>query len=330
MNKSLLTLVLAIVTMAVQAKPIVSPNERVTVETKGKKLIVGFNSQKVLEIPAVGFLGTKAKPKFLFVRHLTDDYTMLSGKRLHCTNEANEYEAPLGKDVRMVMRVYNDGIAFRYEFVSLQGSKVPEELTAFRIPEGTKRWMQQWTEAYEGFFPSSVTAKVKPERSFSPPSVDANGFNNRWGYPALIESSPNVFALITEANIERRQSASCLYNEGDLFRVTPEKNDLELDGEWHTPWRVVMVGSLADIVASTLVTDVSEPSQIADTQWIHPGVVSWVYWAYNHGSKNFDIIRKYVDLAVSLRLPYVLIDAEWDEMENGRTVVAGRATAHLV
>ena len=113
MNKSLLTLVLAIVTMAVQAKPIVSPNERVTVETKGKKLIVGFNSQKVLEIPAVGFLGTKAKPKFLFVRHLTDDYTMLSGKRLHCTNEANEYEAPLGKDVRMVMRVYNDGIAFR-------------------------------------------------------------------------------------------------------------------------------------------------------------------------------------------------------------------------
>jgi len=320
MKKSFVTLVLAVVAMAAQAKPIASPNEHVTVEAKGKTLVVGYNRQKVLEIPAVGFQGTKDKAKFTFVRHLTDDYTMLSGKRLHCTNEANEYEAPLGKNMRMVMRVYNDGIAFRYEFANLQGSKVPVERTAFRIPEGTKRWMQQWTEAYEGFFPLSSTAKVKPERSFSPPSMDADGYNNRWGYPALIESAPNVFALITEANIERRQSASCLYNEGELFRVTPEANELELDGEWHTPWRVVMVGSLSDIVASTLVTDVSEASQISDTQWIHPGVVSWVYWAYNHGSKNFDIIRKYIDMAVSLRLPYVLIDAEWDEMENGRNV----------
>ena len=96
--------------------------------------------------------------------------------------------------------------------------------------------------------------------------------------------------------------------------------ELKFSGEWHTPWRVVIIGGLSDIVESTLITDVSKPSEISDMSWIHPGVVSWIYWAYNHGSNDFDIIKKYVDMAVSLRLPYVLIDAEWDEMKNGKTV----------
>ena len=34
----------------------------------------------------------------------------------------------------------------------------------------------------------------------------------------------------------------------------------------------------------------------------------------------YNIIKKYVDLAVSLKLPYALIDAEWDEMKDGKTI----------
>jgi hypothetical protein len=104
-----------------------------------------------------------------------------------------------------------------------------------------------------------------------------------------------VYALITEANIERRQSASSLKNEVQStdYQVCPDRNEVSLSGEWHTPWRVVIIGSLADVVESTLVTDVSEPNRLADTSWIHPGVVSWVYWAYNHGSNDFNIIKKY-------------------------------------
>ena len=64
----------------------------------------------------------------------------------------------------------------------------------------------------------------------------------------------------------------------------------------------------------------AEPSKVNDTSWIKPGVVSWVYWAYNHGSNDYDIIKKYVDLAVAMHLPYVLIDAEWDEMKAGKTI----------
>ena len=303
-----------------------SPNGKLSVVNKGKGMVVNYQKRAVMEIPALGFEGTSAASEWAFSKKVKDDYTMLAGKRLHCVNEANEYVATLAPNVKMVLRLYNDGVAFRYEIANLANARLPKEQTTFFVAEGTKRWMQQWTEAYEGFFPLSTTAKVKPVPSFSQTSVSPDGFNNRWGYPMLIEADSQtnkgekVYALITEANVERKHSASCLYNDGENFRVVPDGNELEIQGNWHSPWRVVIMGTLADVVQSTLVTDLSEPSAIKDTSWIHPGVVSWVYWAYNHGSNDYNIIKKYVDLAVELHLPYVLIDAEWDEMKDGKTV----------
>ena len=289
-----------------------SPNGKLTVEPRQQKLVVSYQQQPVIEVETGIETAALRKSK---AKRISADYQMIAGKKSHCTNEANEYRCGA-----LVVRIYNDGIALRYEYQGLKDAKQPEELTAYRIPEGTRRWMQQWAESYEGFFPFNTTAKEKPVPSFSGTFTSPDGFNNRWGYPALLEPTDGVFALITEANIERQQSASCLYNDGERFRVVPDKNEKRLNGEWHTPWRVVIVGSLADVVESTLVTDVAEPCLLEDTSWIHPGVVSWVYWAYNHGSNDYNIIRKYVDMAATLHLPYVLIDAEWDEMTDGKTI----------
>ena len=305
--------------MPAMAQKVASPNGKLSLETAGEGLRLCYQDQPVLDIPAVGFEGVSAKPAFTFVRKVKADYCMLAGKRLHATNEANEYETALGKGGRMVVRLYNDGLAFRYELTQVSGT-LPKEKTTYRIPEGTKRWIQQWTDAYEGFFPLTTSYKTQPVRSFSGTFKSADGWNIRWGYPALIEPRDGVFALLSEANIERLQSASCLYNEGELYRVTPDANTLHITDDWHSPWRVAIVGGLADIVESTLITDVSEPCRLTDTSWIHPGVVSWIYWAYNHGSDDYNIICKYIDMAATLHLPYMLIDAEWDRMKDGKTV----------
>ena len=298
---------------------VASPNGKLTAVTNGTTLTINYQRQQVLEIADV----LTAGQPLTFVRKVNDDYQMLAGKRLHCVNQANEYRSG-----HLVLRMYNDGVAFRYEYTGLQNQKHPEEQTAYIIPEGTKRWMMQWSDGAEGFFPMSTTANVKTLGGFGG-SMVMKDINTHWGYPLLLEARGErsevrgersevggVYALITEANIERHQSASSLYNDGEVFRVRQDQNDLLLSGDWHTPWRVVIIGRLADIVESTLVTDVSEPSKIADTSWIKPGVVSWIYWANNHGSNDFNIIKKYVDMAVTLKLPYVLIDAEWDEMDK--------------
>ncbi|MCR5242076.1 MAG: glycoside hydrolase family 97 protein [Prevotella sp.] len=302
MKRLFLTLLSGCALLSATAQPLTSPNGKVTMTVENGKATLMFNQQKVMDMTGDFSPVTQAPST------VTADYTMLAGKRRHCANEANEYQSG-----SLTVRLYNDGVAIRESQAST---------LTYLIPEGMKRWMEQWTDSYEGFFPLSTTYKVQPVPSFSGISKSAEGYNNRWGYPALLEAfsqkGAKVFALITEANILKGNSASCLFNDGERYRVVPDEAQPSTISP--QPWRVIIVGSLADIVESTLVTDVSEPSKIADTSWIHPGVVSWVYWAYNHGSNDYQIIKQYVDLAVSLHLPYVLIDAEWDGMKDGYTI----------
>ena len=292
------------------AQGVTSPNGKLSAQAEGKTLTISYEGKKALQMEELPF----ANSDFSFVRNVKEDYRMLTGKRLVCSNEGNEYIAALGEGVKMVLRLYNDGIAFRYEYPEAWTGSDP---TVYRIPEGTRRWMQQWTDSYEGYFPLSTTYKVEPVPSFSGISKSEEGYNNRWGYPALLEPQDGLFVLLSEANIEHGQSASCLYNDKELYKVVPaDRTKGTVPVVRNTPWRVAIIGSLGDVVESTLITDVSNPCQIADTSWIQPGVVSWVYWAYNHGSNDYSIIKKYVDMAATLHLPYVLIDAEWDQMDQ--------------
>ena len=298
-------LALAGLAMTATAQRLTSPNKKLTVEVKDGQWVIGYQGQQVLTMKGTAsFL----PQKMVKAKKVKADYMMIEGKRSHCVNEANEYRVG-----QMTLRIYNDGLAYRYE------SPVKEQ-AAYVIPEGMKRWMMQWTDGAENFYPLMTTHKEQAQRSFSAVSKDADGNCVRWSFPALLELKDGVFALLTEANIEKGQSASSMYNDGEVFRVVEDEKIPGGETAGHSPWRVVILGSLGDVVESTLVTDVSEPCKLEDTSWIKPGVVSWVYWAYNHGSDDYNIIKKYTDLAATLKLPYVLIDAEWDRMKDGKTV----------
>ena len=298
-----------------------SPDNNIALFADSGKYVITYKNQKIFAVEKFGYDGCAA-PDFNFVKSITDEYTMLSGKRSKCENLGSEYSAVLSPNVDLILRVYNNGVAFRYRLHGMDGAAIPAEQTAYRIPEGVNRWMQQWCDSYEGFFPLSTTAKQQPVPSYSGINKSADGYNCRWGYPALIEPKKDVFVLLSEADVAANNSASSLWNDKNLetYEVRPDKNEQKISGDYLTPWRVAIIGQLADIVESTLVTDLAAPSKLTDVSWIQPGVVSWIYWAYNHGSNDYEIIKKYVDLAVALKLPYVLIDAEWDTMKDGKTI----------
>ena len=256
-----LILLLAVAGLAGCAAEVSSPDGRITMTPGDGCCIVNYEGQPVLvlQIPVTSKDLERAWSKKVLMK---DKYRMISGKRRECQYEAHGYKfGPLE------LRLHNDGIAFRY-VEPLEGA----EPSAYVIPEGTKRWMQQWTDSYEGFFPMTTTAKVPPVPSYGPVSLSPEGYSNHWGYPLLVEPVDGIFTLITEANMEKGQSASSLYNDGEVFRVVPDKTN-EGHVPDHTPWRVVIIGSLEDVVESTLVTDLCEFCKLDDTDWIHPGVV---------------------------------------------------------
>lgn len=295
-----------------------SPDGEVAVDLNPDSLsmTVTYQGRPVMEIPSLGLTTSRGEGRMSLdsisrPQTLSEQYEMLAGKRRLCSNEATERVLYLsdgnGNRQNIRLRVYNDGVAFRYELDSLDDVRLTGEQTEYLIPEGNRRWIQKWTEPYEAFFPMDTTG---------------TSGGTHWGYPALTTPDGDAWCLISEANIERRQSASSLRNDSvpERYRVWPDENTLSLNGEWHTPWRTLIVGSLADVVESTLITDLSEPSKIEDTGWIKPGSVSWIYWAYNHGSRDYQIVKRYIDMGAELNLPYMLIDAEWDMMGNGGNI----------
>ncbi len=301
-----------------------SPNKKVRLITRicaedgslsfdvERKTTDGF--VKAVAIPTVGWhtekgRGVGARPVGLEKgRKEAVRYTMLTGKEKECGNEMVEYtyrlEDAKGQPLKLVFRLWNDGVTFRYEFSDLQDDLPAEEQTTYYIPEGVSRWMQKYNISYEDFYPEVTTGK---------------GETRHWGYPALVRSSENVWMLITEADVAAGRSASSLKNDREdaVYRVCPARNTRRVTGDWVSPWRVLIVGGLDEVVESTLVTDVSRPCALEDTTWIQPGCASWVYWAYNRGSKEWLIVKSFIDLAVELNLPYVLIDWQWDVMTGG-------------
>lgn len=245
------------------------------------------------------------------------DYTLLEGKQTHNTKTETEQTINFvnanQQVLSVVFKLANDGLAFRYQIKTSQDEKILKDLTVYPIAEGTKRWIQKYIpDSYEAFYPLTTAG------------YDANRPNNRlWAYPALVEKSNGLYLFLTESNITYNHSASRLNNQSkpDAYQVEFADSSQSTQGdEWESSWRVVLAGSLATIVQSTRVADVADPNILKETNWIHPGSVSWIYWAYNHGSRDFKRVKEYIDLAVNMHWPYSLIDAEWDEMGNGGNI----------
>ena len=250
------------------------------------------------------------------IKEVHDKYAMVCGKRKNCENFGREktfsYKNSNDQPLDIVFRVYNDGVTFRYVFPNHSDSLVNiiNETTTYTLPDSASRWMQPYTSAHEDFFPFSKTGVSTHKEQ-------------EWGFPALfkVDNEP-VYALISEANISKTNCAarlSNLKNTNEYQVVYPAGVTAALP--WTSQWHTVMVGELSDIVKSTLITDVSEPNQLKETDWIKPGPVSWIYWANNHGSKDYQKVVEYVNLAVEMKWPYVLIDWEWDVMKNGGDIV---------
>jgi hypothetical protein len=151
-----------------------------------------------------------------------------------------------------------------------------------------------------------------------------------WCYPSLFHTADTAcWYLIHEADVDRAYCATKLSNTDtrSAYKVTlpyPHEGEGEalpvISFPWESPWRVIIMGQLSDIVESTLVEDVSTPSVISNTDWIKPGLVSWNYWSDNHGTRDYQTVKKFTDLAASMDWPYTLFDWEWDAMGNGGDV----------
>ena len=150
---------------------------------------------------------------------INETYTALHGKRSVRSNSANEvtvqFENPDKSKLNIIIRAYNDGVTFRYEFPDKKGNfVVNDELTAYQIPDGTRRWLEKFNTANEGLYTAMTDGKTQQE----------------WGYPALFNGTDkNCWFLIHEAGLDRNYCGTKLSNTAKA-RVTVDLSQLRDDG----------------------------------------------------------------------------------------------------
>ena len=279
---------------------VTSPDGKLRVTAHDSLLTVTYGGQLVSQIAVDGCVSGKASA----TRQVDIAYHMLTGKRAACSNHGRTRTIPFS-DFALEMMVFADGIAFRTTEAepheACQAST--EGLFTYLVPEGSNRWASRLKADYENFFPRLTEAEP-----------------GEWAYPLLAEPADGLFTLFTEGGMTAGHGGSHLTvangSEGYVI-TTPRGEEVQPMPTTPQPWNIIVVGSLADIVESTLVTDVSEPCQMDDTSWIEPGTSAWIYWAYNHGSRDYATVTRYIDLAAEMGWKYNLIGWEWDVMQGG-------------
>src|SRR5690606_6088060 len=138
------------------------------------------------------------KPKLI-----KEEYTSLYGKKSQRSNSGNElvlyFENPSKAKLNVIIRAYNDGVTFRYEFPEKTGTfKIKDELTAYKIPDSTSRWLEKFDLSNEGLYTNMKDASVQQD----------------WCYPALFNTKHDDtnWYLIHEADVDRQYAATKLAN----------------------------------------------------------------------------------------------------------------------
>lgn len=70
---------------------------------------------------------------------------------------------------------------------------------------------------------------------------------------------------------------------------------------WLTPWRFIVVGTLATIVESTLGTDLADkPASEAKLTQGGPGTASWSWPLMGDAHTTFEVQKRFIDYAASM------------------------------
>ncbi|MDQ0010695.1 hypothetical protein J2T07_002901 [Luteibacter jiangsuensis] len=234
-------------------------------------------------------------------RQLTERYRMTVGKRLdrHANLSETRYALQNGKGQKLdvVVRVANDGVAFRYELPGTAQATVTGEATAFAVPPAARAWLLPYNPQYE-------KERIETSAGSAAPGD--------YGYPSLFQVGDN-YVLVTEANADGRYDGSRLTHAANSGTYALTLADARVESTGVTPWRTVIAGDLATVTESTLVDDLADPARFADTSWIRPGKVAWSWLSEHDSPSNAERQKAYVDFAARNRIPYVLVDEGWNE-----------------
>ncbi len=262
------------------------------------------------------------------VSTVSENYTLLHGKRLNCSYTGNKQVYYLKnsnlKTMEIIFQVSNDGIGFRYYFPEKTDTTlvIYKELTSYHFDLSTKAFLQPCPDARTGW--CFTQPSYEEYYNMDIPVGTVSPYQAGWVMPTLFHSG-EYWISITETAVDTNYCGSRLSQfspDGEYSVQFPEPQESRDGGSflpesvlpWYTPWRVIAISdNIGGLVESTLETDLATPAKYDVSSWLKPGVASWSWVILKDDSTIYDVQRRYIDFAASMNWRYCLIDAFWDK-----------------
>ena len=240
-------------------------------------------------------------------------------------------------DWTLEFRVYNEGVAWRFETEFESDAVVLDETAQFVFPEDPMAWVpySRGKDLIANSYQSQYTyEKVSRFGSQSNLTFLPVAVKNKSGKTLLIcESDLRSYPGMFLEGMEGGYSAT-FAKLPDSTYIPPPRCHLKLgtrqdviartEGTRSYPWRIVAVAE-NDIQLPTndLVYLLGEPRKVGAVSWIKPGLVSWEWWndcgLTNINFKpgvNTETYKAYIDFAARFNIPYIIIDEGWSAKDD--------------
>ncbi|HWD18751.1 MAG TPA: glycoside hydrolase family 97 protein [Verrucomicrobiae bacterium] len=300
-----------------------SPDGRIaiTVSTQGAlQYSVAVAGVPILKTSALGLkfsdgvqLGQDAELLHVTHRSVATHWENSLGKHRDILDQFNETRYELRDHARrfnLIVRAYNDGVAFRYELPrqsSWHDFLLEEEQTRFAFVDNDVCFAgANKGGGYGG----------PQEWNFKRQTLADLGTNTVTGLPLLVQT-PAAWVAVTESDLRdwsgmwlKRVGASTLQASLAPRRGAPGL--VESTTPHASPWRVLLIGATpGQLVESDLVLNLAAPSQRGDFSWVKPGMMAWDHWWAGDTKMTTATLKDYIQLAADMGWPYQMIDWHW-------------------
>jgi len=234
---------------------------------------------------------------------------------------------PLHRELNIVFRAYNDGVAFRYllpEQTGLRQFAITSEETEFAFTNNHNSW---WIPAnYDSYEATYQNSSLSEVTAINTPVTlkTANGL-----YLSLHEAALTNYAGMTL--VKKPQKSLTLTSE-----LVPWPDGIKVKGvtPFKTPWRTIQIAKTAgDLIESNLIENLNEPKVIEDTSWIKPMKYVGIWWGMHmrkftwqsgpkHGATTQNT-KAYIDFAKQHNIGGVLVEGwnqGWETWHTGVSV----------
>jgi hypothetical protein len=295
---------------------VLSPNDKLKIqfqlsEQGMPQYEVFFKNQLVVKKSSLG-LKLKDESKQLMSQFMVDSVKMsktdetwkpVLGANETIRNQYQEMKVFLtqkrsGLKLNLVFKVFNEGIAFRYEIPtqsSLNYFVIADEMTHFHLTSDYNSfWIPGDYDSQEYAYNETLLSKIDAKAIDMNNGIGMKGpIDSKRVQSPLMMKGNGMYVNIFEAAVRNYPIMHLDLKDDFLIKSHLVPNAIGdkayMQTPANTPWRTIFITDNAkEILGSDMILNLNEPSKIENTSWIKPMKYVGIWWEMHVGTSTWD------------------------------------------